>query len=188
MKPSQTAVEDNAVEDNVVHIPEHIPDVQASADTRQIAINKVGIRGLRHPMAVMDRSRTVQNTVAMFGMYVNLAHDVKGTHMSRFVDVLNNHAPVVSVDSFAELLSHMAERLEADSGIIEMSFPYFVNKTAPVSRVQSLMDYEVKFEIEAEKVPAFRDENIAPNQPASNFTVNPNRRTHPIGFVRAQRI
>ncbi|HXG29750.1 MAG TPA: GTP cyclohydrolase FolE2 [Nevskiales bacterium] len=122
---------------------EHIEDVQGSADTRRIPINKVGIKSIRHPVRVLDKSGGEQHTIATFNMYVNLPHDFKGTHMSRFVEILNSHDREISVKSFMQMLQEMAERLEADSGHIEMSFPYFVNKTAPVSGVQSLMDYEV---------------------------------------------
>jgi len=120
-----------------------IEDVQNRRDTRRIAINKVGIKDIRHPVRVRDRSDGEQHTVANFNMYVNLPHNFKGTHMSRFVEILNGHEKEISVDSFKEMLAEMAQRLEADSGHIEMSFPYFVNKTAPISGVKSLMDYEV---------------------------------------------
>ena len=120
-----------------------IPDVQGSADTRQIAINKVGIKDIRHPVVVKDRSDGVQHTIANFNMFVFLPHQFKGTHMSRFVQILNDHEKEISVSSFREMLSEMAEMLEADSGNIEMSFPYFVNKKAPISGVKSLLDYEV---------------------------------------------
>jgi GTP cyclohydrolase I len=123
--------------------PCSIEDVQSSRDTRRIAINKVGIKDIRHPVRVRDRSDGEQHTIANFNMYVNLPHNFKGTHMSRFVEILNSHEKEISVDSFKEMLSEMAKRLEADSGHIEMSFPYFVNKVAPVSGVKSLMDYEV---------------------------------------------
>jgi len=122
-----------------------IADVQNSKDTRHIPINKVGIKDIRHPVKVRDRSEGEQHTIANFNMYVNLPHDFKGTHMSRFVEILNNHEREISVKSFKEMLVEMAERLEAKSGHIEMSFPYFVNKTAPASGVQSLLDYEVAF-------------------------------------------
>ena len=120
-----------------------IADVQNSVDTRQIAINKVGIKDIRHPVRVMDRSDGEQNTVATFNMYVNLPHNFKGTHMSRFVEILNSHEKVISVNSFQDMLVEMARLLEADSGHIEMNFPYFINKKAPVSGVQSLLDYDV---------------------------------------------
>ncbi|MEJ2344889.1 MAG: GTP cyclohydrolase FolE2 [Gammaproteobacteria bacterium] len=120
-----------------------IEDVQSSADTRRIPINKVGIKDIRHPVRVKDRSAGEQHTIANFNMYVNLPHNFKGTHMSRFVEILNLHEREIGVDSFKEMLTEMTERLEAQSGHIEMSFPYFVNKAAPVSGVESLMDYEV---------------------------------------------
>ena len=122
-----------------------IADVQSSADTRQIPINKVGIKDIRHPVRVRDRSGGDQHTIANFNMYVNLPHNFKGTHMSRFVEILNQHERELTVQSFKEMLTEMRQRLEAESGHIEMSFPYFVNKSAPVSGVQSLMDYDVSF-------------------------------------------
>ena len=124
------------------HIHE-IADVQASADTRRIAIDKVGIKDIRHPVRVTDRSEGEQHTIATFSMYVYLPHNFKGTHMSRFVEILNNHERELTVASFKEMLSEMAERLESEAGHIEMTFPFFVNKKAPVSGVQSLMDYQV---------------------------------------------
>lgn len=120
-------------------------DVQNSKDTRHIPINKVGIKDIRHPVRVADRTGGEQHTIANFNMYVNLPHNFKGTHMSRFVEILNNHEREISVKSFKEMMVEMTERLEADSGHVEMNFPYFVNKTAPVSNVQSLMDYDVTF-------------------------------------------
>ncbi len=122
---------------------EHIADVQNSADTRRLAINRVGIKGIRHPVKVQDKSLGVQHTIATFNMYVHLPHNFKGTHMSRFVEILNEHEREISVESFETILSEMVNRLEAKSGYIEMSFPYFVNKTAPVSGVKSLLDYDV---------------------------------------------
>lgn len=120
-----------------------IADVQNSEDTRQIAINKVGIKSIRHPIKVKDRSVGIQHTIAMFNMYVGLPHNFKGTHMSRFVEILNSQEREISVESFPAMMRNMLERLEAETGHIEMSFPYFINKTAPVSGVQSLLDYEV---------------------------------------------
>ena len=122
-----------------------IADVQNSADKRQIPINKVGIKDIRHPVRIRDRSGGEQNTIANFNMYVNLPHNFKGTHMSRFVEILNQHEREISVRSFKEMLREMSERLEAKTGHIEMSFPYFVNKKAPVTGVQSLLDYDVTF-------------------------------------------
>lgn len=123
----------------------HIPDVQSSADTRQLAINKVGIKDICHPVKVRDRSGGEQHTIATFNMYVNLPHNFKGTHMSRFVEILNVPGREISVDSFKDMLVEMTGRLEAEAGHIEMTFIYFVTKAAPISGVQSLMNYEVTF-------------------------------------------
>ena len=120
-----------------------IPDVQGSADKRKIAINKVGIKDIRHPIVVKDRLDGLQHTVATFNMYVFLPHHFKGTHMSRFVKILNDHEKEISASSFKEMLTEMSEMLEADSGYIEMNFPFFINKKAPISGVESLMDYDV---------------------------------------------
>jgi len=122
-----------------------IADVQASADSRRIAIDKVGIKDIRHPVRVRDRSDGEQHTVATFNMYVYLPHNFKGTHMSRFVQILNNHEKEIGVSSFKEMLREMADRLESEKGHIEMRFPYFVSKRAPVTGVQSLLDYDVTF-------------------------------------------
>jgi GTP cyclohydrolase I len=122
-----------------------IADVQSSPDTRRLQIDKVGIKDIRHPILVKDRSQGVQHTIANFNMYVELPHNFKGTHMSRFVEILNAHDMEISVDSFRDMLAEMSKRLEADRGYIEMSFPYFINKAAPVSGVKSLLDYHVTF-------------------------------------------
>ena len=119
-----------------------VEDVQSRADTRRIPINKVGIKDIRHPVKLKDRSSGEQHTVATFNMYVNLPHDFKGTHMSRFVEILH-HEREISVENFGRLLNEMTQRLEAQAGHIEMTFPFFVMKRAPVSGVESLMDYEV---------------------------------------------
>jgi GTP cyclohydrolase I len=122
-----------------------IPDVQATPDTRRLAIDRVGIKSIRHPAKIKERSGGVQHTVAHFNMYVGLPHHFKGTHMSRFVEILNAHEREISPDTFRVMLREMVKKLEAESGHIEMSFPYFVTKKAPVSGVASLMDYEVTF-------------------------------------------
>jgi len=122
-----------------------IADVQSTPDLRHLPIDKVGIKDIRHPVLVKDRSQGVQHTIANFNMYVELPHNFKGTHMSRFVEILNAHDMEISVESFKGMLAEMASRLEAETGHIEMSFPYFINKAAPISGVKSLMDYQVSF-------------------------------------------
>jgi GTP cyclohydrolase I len=120
-----------------------MPDVQSSQDHRAISIDKVGIKDIRHPIQVKDRSGKVQHTVANFNMYVDLPHDFKGTHMSRFVEILNSHEWEITVESFKTMLSEMTNRLDAECGHIEMTFHYFVNKKAPATGVESLLDYKV---------------------------------------------
>ena len=124
---------------------QNIPDVQGSPDSRQIAIDKVGIKSIRHPVRIKERAGAAQHTIAHFNMTVGLPHHFKGTHMSRFVEILNAHEREITVESFQSMLREMVERLEAEEGHIEMTFPYFIEKVAPVSGVRSLMDYEVTF-------------------------------------------
>ena len=126
-------------------IATHIPDIQSSEDTRYINIDRVGIKDIRHPIVVRDRSGRDQHTVATFNMYVSLPHNFKGTHMSRFVEILNHHEYEITVESFKHMIVEMTEILQAEAGHIEMSFPFFMTKFAPISKVQSLMDYQVSF-------------------------------------------
>lgn len=128
-----------------VKLTTEIPDTQNIRDTRHIAIDQVGIKDIKHPIVVSDRSGGEQHTIANFNMYVSLPHNFKGTHMSRFVEVLNQHEHEITVESFKRMITEMTERLDAKSGHIEMNFPYFVNKAAPVTGVESLMDYDVSF-------------------------------------------
>jgi len=122
-----------------------MPDVQSYHDARQIAIDKVGIKAIRHPIRVADKNGGVQHTIATFNMYVYLPHHFKGTHMSRFVEILNSYEREFSVESFEAMMRQMVERLEAKSGHVEMSFPYFITKKAPVSGVESMIDYDITF-------------------------------------------
>ena len=122
-----------------------IEDVQNAPDIRLLAIDKVGIKNIRHPIKVKDKTGGIQHTIAVFNMYVHLPHNFKGTHMSRFVEILNINEREISVENFESILRKMVVSLEARSGHVEMSFPYFINKSAPVSGVKSLMDYEVTF-------------------------------------------
>jgi GTP cyclohydrolase IB len=130
-----------------IHLPPDVmADVQASADTRRLAIDRVGIRALRHPVRVRGADGSVQHTIATFSLAVRLDHDVKGTHMSRFVELLENDLDVIDGPAFSVLLANMVARLNAREGEIKVSFPYFIEKTAPVSGVKSLLDYEVAFQ------------------------------------------
>jgi GTP cyclohydrolase I len=125
-----------------------LPDIQATPDERALGIDRVGVRGVRYPLVVETRSGP-RSTVAVFDMYVALPPHVKGTHMSRFLEILEGRRGAFSPGAFRSLMGEMLARLEADAGYVEARFPYFVEKTAPVSGVKSLMDYEVAFRAEA---------------------------------------
>jgi GTP cyclohydrolase I len=125
-----------------------LPDVQAAPDGRALAIDRVGIRSLRHPVTVARPDGTAQPTVATFDMYVALPGHVKGTHMSRFIEIAQGLDGPLSVAGFRDLMARMLARLDAEAGYIEARFAYFVSKRAPASGVESLMDYEVSFRAE----------------------------------------
>src|SRR3981189_3841815 len=101
--------------------PLAIPERQSSEDTRKLAIDQVGIKAIRHPIRVAERSGEVQHTIATFNMYVGLPHQFKGTHMSRFVEIINAHEREISVDAFQVMVDEMVVRLEAESGHVEMT-------------------------------------------------------------------
>ncbi|MBF0159423.1 MAG: GTP cyclohydrolase I FolE2 [Magnetococcales bacterium] len=122
-----------------------LTDVQSQHDPRQLDIDKVGVKNIRYPIVVKDRQVGVQHTIAAINMSVNLPHQFKGTHMSRFLEVLAEHDRAISIDSLPELLHAIRERLDADEAHIELEFPYFIRKEAPVTRAAALMDYLVRF-------------------------------------------
>jgi GTP cyclohydrolase IB len=122
--------------------PLRLPDVQSQPDARNLPIEAVGVKGLRYPVTVLSGDTRV-STVAQFAMTVALPASVKGTHMSRFVEMLERQAEPLDLAGFAQLLTAMLRRLGASAGSIEMRFPWFLRKTAPVSGVQSLLDYGV---------------------------------------------
>src|SRR5262249_11760207 len=124
-------------------------DKQSERDYRELRIDKVGVRGLRFPIQVRDKARTVQNTVATIGMYVDLPKEFKGTHMSRFIEVLNAHGSMVHVENITDILYAMQAKLKSDTAHLEIEFPYFLVKKAPVSRMESVMDYTARFEATA---------------------------------------
>ncbi|MBE2260607.1 MAG: GTP cyclohydrolase I FolE2 [Candidatus Accumulibacter sp.] len=129
-----------------MNAPEYffLPDVQATADLRQLAIHKVGVKGLRYPLALLDASGQVQHTVASLSMSVGLPPEVKGTHMSRFVELVEQKRAPLNINRLLRLLDEMLLRLEARSGEIELAFPCFIRKKAPVSTAESLLDFDVR--------------------------------------------
>src|SRR5882762_10199883 len=123
-----------------VAAPAKLHDKQSERDHRELRIDKVGVRGLRFPIQVRDKKRSVQNTIATIGMFVDLPKEFKGTHMSRFVEVLNAHGAIIHVENIAEILLSLQKKLSSLSSHLEIEFPYFMSKKSPVSRKESLMD------------------------------------------------
>jgi GTP cyclohydrolase I len=121
-------------------------DIQNQKDHRNIAIDKVGVKNIRYPITVLDKAIKTQQTVAAINMYVDLPKDYKGTHMSRLVEILNEHDRMISIKNFSDILSTMKKRLNAESAHIEISFPYFIMKTSPATRSPGLMEYQCTFE------------------------------------------
>ena len=124
-------------------------DTQSSRDTRELRIDKVGVRGLRVPIQVRDKTRRVQNTVATIGMFVDLPKEFKGTHMSRFVEVLSAHGNVIHVENITDILRQLQQKLNAATSHLEIEFPYFMTKKSPVTRKASVMDYIARFDAAA---------------------------------------
>lgn len=122
-----------------------LPDTQNQSDIRQIPIDKVGVKNLKYPIAVLDKDREVQHTIATIQMTVDLPKEFKGTHMSRFVEILQNEDRELHVQAIYDILEKMQERLHATRSHIEMEFPYFKEKEAPVTKKKSLIDYTVRF-------------------------------------------
>ena len=120
-------------------------DVQNLRDNRNIDIQKVGVKGIKYPIIVLDKKNGTQHVNAMINMYVNLPHHFKGTHMSRFVEILNDYRGEVNIRTFRQILEQMRERLDAESAHIEIDFPYFIEKIAPVTKAKSLMEYRCCF-------------------------------------------
>jgi len=122
-----------------------LPDHASEHDDRALAINKVGIKDLSYPIQVLDRQNQTQHTVARVNLYVGLPEQFKGTHMSRFVEILNACRGEMTIRNMPEILTRIQDRLGADDAHIELHFPYFVSKKAPVSGVESLMEYQCRF-------------------------------------------
>jgi GTP cyclohydrolase I len=146
-------VSENSVdEDLTIHASKLAPalhDKQSERDHRQLRIDKVGVRGLRFPIQIRDKAHSLQNTVATIGMFVDLPKEFKGTHMSRFIEVLNAHGNVVHVENIPDILHAMQRKLHAERSHLEMEFPFFLEKRAPVSGMSSVMDYVARFDATA---------------------------------------
>ena len=118
-----------------------LADIQSSRDKRNIAIDKVGVRGITYPIQVLDRANETQHTIGTFTLTVDLPHEFKGTHMSRFIEVLSEHNREISVYALPKILEGLKKRLNAETAHLEVFFPFFLRKEAPVTRKASMMEY-----------------------------------------------
>jgi len=122
-----------------------VSEVQNDQDFRNINIDKVGVKNLRYPIFLSDKAHKRQHTIAQINMYVNLPHNFRGTHMSRFVEILSRFHREIAIHNIGTILKTMKQELIAESAHIEMEFPYFIEKKAPVSGAVGLMGYQCKF-------------------------------------------
>lgn len=118
-----------------------LADIQSQPDDRNMPIDEVGVKGIKYPVIVMDREKGKQHTVGNINMYVDLPHNFRGTHMSRFIEILNTHMSGISTGSIKQILSDMKERLDAERAYFEIEFPFFIRKNAPVSGASGKMEY-----------------------------------------------
>lgn len=133
-----------------------LPDLQNSRDRRGVDINKVGIRKLKYPIVLSVRDNGPQHTIADVNMYVSLSQSFKGTHMSRFVEVLNQFRKELDIHDTGELLRHMKQRLEAEDAYLELYFPYFLPKAAPVTGQIGLIHYDCRIKAEIDHADKIR--------------------------------
>jgi GTP cyclohydrolase I len=120
-------------------------DIQNRPDHRHIEIQKVGVKNIKYPIIVKDKKNKTQHTIATFNMYVNLPHHFKGTHMSRFIELLNEYRQGIDIKNVPRILAKIKKKLHAESAHVEIEFPYFIEKAAPVSKAKSLLGYTCRF-------------------------------------------
>jgi GTP cyclohydrolase IB len=125
-------------------------DTQNQPDRREVAIDRVGVTNVRFPIQIRDKAHSSQNTIAKVSLTVDLPHHFKGTHMSRFIEILNEHGSIIHVDNIKVILDHLRKRLEAETAHVEFQFPFFMEKKAPVTGAVGLMDYEAHFNATAD--------------------------------------
>ena len=123
-----------------------IPDIQNQADTRDVPLAKVGVKGLEYPIRVLDKIKKVQHTTATVDLYADLPRHFKGTHMSRFIEIFHQYREDLSMPKFMEMLAEIRGELEAESAFGCLSFPYFIEKNAPVSGLPGIMSYRCKYQ------------------------------------------
>lgn len=136
-----------------------LPDIQSTGDLRNVAINKVGVTNVRYPISLRTpgegKGNTFLHTVATINMFVSLPHQEKGTHMSRFLEVLNEYHEELCSDTLVEICTSMREKLKSQDAFLDLTFPYFVDKKAPVTGQSGKLDFDVRFEIAAGTVDDF---------------------------------
>ena len=121
-------------------------DIQNEKDTRKIPLQKVGVKNVKYPVTVLDKNKKSQQTTATVDLFVNLPHNFKGTHMSRFIEVFHKHHTDITMQHFLDMLEEMRTKLDAQQAFGRVSFPYFIEKKAPVSQASGIMEYNCSFE------------------------------------------
>ena len=138
-------------------------DIQNSEDTRAVPLQKVGVKNVRYPVTVLDKNHKTQGTTASVNLFVNLPHNFKGTHMSRFIEVFHKYHADISMSNFLEMLEEIRQKLDAERAFGRVTFPYFIEKNAPVTKSAGLMEYTCSYEGE-----------VSPSlQPPTAFSATP---------------
>lgn len=127
-------------------MPDGTPDIQSMKDERRIPIKKVGVKGLRYPITLLDKANSLQHAAAIVNLYADLPHEFKGTHMSRFIEVFNAHRSDLSMPRFLAMLGEVRRALKAETAYADVHFTYFIEKTAPISGQKSIMSYDCTYE------------------------------------------
>ena len=148
-----------------------MPDVQSQADSREVPLSKVGVKGLEYPIRVLDKQKAVQHTTATVDLFADLPQHFKGTHMSRFVEIFHRYRDDISMPRFLEMLKSIQEDLQAQSAFGAMAFPYFIEKKAPVSLLPGIVSYKCRYRGRVFQKGAGADEGAADTLPETNFAV-----------------
>ena len=157
-------------------------DIQSTQDTREVPLQKVGVKNVRYPIQVLDKNHKVQSTTGTVNLFVNLPHNFKGTHMSRFIEVFHKHHNDISMNNFLEMLEEIRAKLDAERAFGRITFPYFIEKSAPVSKSAGLMEYtcsyegEVKISSEQLAISNGKGESLPPGVQASLSPTPPSPR------------
>ena len=147
-------------------------DIQSTPDTRAVPLQKVGVKNVKYPIQVLDKSRKKQNTTGTVNLFVNLPHNFKGTHMSRFIEVFHKHHNDISMNNFLEMLEEIRSKLDAERAFGRITFPYFIEKSAPVTGSAGMMEYtcsyegEVSIHNEGESLPPGLQASLLPTPPS----------------------